>query len=48
MNGEESQKKHQDRTEMVGAATSSSYSGCTECALGPCRRSRRNPRTSEV
>lgn len=23
---------------MVGAATSSSYSGCTDCAFGPCRR----------
>jgi hypothetical protein len=41
-------KSYQNRTEMVGAATSSSYSECTALRVGPCRQSQKNPRTSEV
>jgi len=33
---------------MVGAATSSSYSGCTNLRVGQCRQARKNPRTSGV
>jgi hypothetical protein len=41
-------KSYQNRTEMVGAATSSSYSGCTTLRVGPCRQSQKNPRTIKV